>query len=204
MKHFLRYSAEDGVKDDSPLYIFDSGFYKDRRSQSRKKSEDQPNRLLADYEVPEYFSDDLFRLTGERRRPPYRWLVIGGARSGTGWVLFIWEINRQQTYSVRIHTDPLGTSAWNALIKGHKRWCLFPPGTPKAVIDPPMRPYDREAVSWFSTVFPKFQVRDDPNDQRTLGERLGMVQVLQRPGETIFVPGGWAHVVMNLGMLQRF
>ena len=62
-----------------------------------------------------------------------------------------------------------------------------------------MKPYDHEAVSWFSTVFPKFQVRDDPYDNRTLGEKLGMIQVLQRPGETIFVPGGWVHVVMNLG-----
>lgn len=93
----------------------------------------------------------------------------------------------------------MGTSAWNALLRGHKRWALFPPHTPKHIIDPPMKPYDHEAVSWFSTVFPKFQVRDDPNDTRTLGERLGMIQVLQRPGETIFVPGGWAHVVMNLG-----
>lgn len=83
MKHFLHYSNNEGQQDDSPLYIFDSGFYKDRRRKSSKKS-DQPNTLLDDYTVPSYFEDDLFRLTGERRRPPYRWLVIGGGRSGTG------------------------------------------------------------------------------------------------------------------------
>ncbi|KAI8377961.1 uncharacterized protein BYT42DRAFT_572326 [Radiomyces spectabilis] len=205
MKHFLHYCKHEGKRDDSPLYIFDSGFYKDRRKRaqtsssndedddnlarkkqkadSNTKSTSGGNGLMNEYQVPSYFADDLFRWTGERRRPPYRWLVMGGARSGTG-----------------IHTDPLGTSAWNALLKGHKRWCLFPPGTPKHIIDPPMKPYDHEGVSWFTKVFPKFQVRDDLTDNRTLGEKLGMVEVLQRPGETIFVPGGWAHVVINLDM----
>ena len=32
-----------------------------------------------------------------------------------------------------VHLDPLATSAWNTIIRGSKRWVLFPPGTPKRV-----------------------------------------------------------------------
>ncbi|KAF9278507.1 jumonji domain-containing protein 6 [Mortierella alpina] len=259
MKYFLKYAQSDGLKDDSPLYIFDSGFVKRKltpiqkrrisgsssssSSSSEKRSKNSPSKntssssggegavagikrarsrsnsptssfkkvirvfgkrdagstnssratsvdgeatskreeehastLLNDFTVPKYFKDDLFQLAGDRRRPPYRWFVVGGARSGTG-----------------IHIDPLGTSAWNTLTAGHKRWCLFPPGIPKNVYDPPMKPFDREAVSWFHHVYPRFAANDFE-----LGKKYGMIQVIQRPGETMFVPGGWPHIVMNL------
>eukprot|EP00897_Mesotaenium_endlicherianum_P001635 jgi/Mesen1/149/ME1130687C07576 len=85
-------------RDEEPLYIFDEKF-----------GELAPG-LLADYEVPPHFAEDLFEVMGPRR-PPFRWLVAGPARSGASW-----------------HVDPALTCAWNALLVGRKRWALYPPG----------------------------------------------------------------------------
>jgi hypothetical protein len=53
--------------DDSPLYIFDSAFDDDPVSKT----------LLDDFTPPFYFPEDLFKLVGESRRPPYRWFLMG-------------------------------------------------------------------------------------------------------------------------------
>lgn len=74
-------------------------------------------------------------MVGEHRRPPYRWMLIGPKRSGT-----------------TVHIDPLGTSAWNTLIYGRKRWVLFKPELTRAVakgrdlVDKSKGGYDRQCL----------------------------------------------------------
>lgn len=161
LKYFFMYMEEQ--RDDCPLYIFDH--FGDH---PKKKA------LLKEFDVPKYFRDDLFGLVGEDRRPPYRWIVLGPERSGSG-----------------IHIDPLGTSAWNALLYGHKRWAIWPPRVPKTAVGP--KPgIDRGGISWFMHVHPETKKSSWPS---TVGPPI---EFIQRPGETVFIPGGWHHTVLNL------
>lgn len=164
LKYFIDYIKHN--KDDSPLYVFDGNFDGDKVSQS----------LLSDYKVPSYFTDDLFSLVGEDQRPPYRWFLLGPERSGS-----------------TVHLDPLGTSAWNTLISGRKRWVLFPPQTPKSIakgLDVIQKGEDDEAVNYFVDLLPRIREKH--------GTDVEMYELIQCPGETIFVPGGWWHGVLNL------
>ncbi len=164
LKYFLEYMKYN--MDDSPLYIFDGNFDGDKISKS----------LLNDYNVPSYFTDDLFSVVGEDRRPPYRWFLLGPERSGS-----------------TVHVDPLGTSAWNTLISGRKRWVLFPPSTSRNIakgLNVIQKGEDDEAINYFVDMLPRIRAKH--------GHHVEIYELIQNPGETIFVPGGWWHGVLNL------
>uniref|UniRef100_T1J5J7 Jumonji domain-containing protein 4 n=1 Tax=Strigamia maritima TaxID=126957 RepID=T1J5J7_STRMM len=80
------------------------------------------------------------------------------------------------------HADVFRSHSWSANVCGKKRWLLCPPGTEKKLTDSLGNlPYDLEEV--------KTQIP-------------GLIDVLQGPGEIIFVPSNWHHQVYNLARIE--
>lgn len=71
---------------------------------------------------------------------------------------------------------------------------MFPPHIRKSQLHPKfLRTQDTldHAVYWFKDVYP-YIVKN--------AKKLGMIECIQAPGETIFVPGDWWHAVFNIDM----
>jgi len=126
---------------------------------------DEPlkNALLRDYTVPTYLAGeqrDLFRLCHYHPERPS----------------YRWFLVAPAGAGAPGHIDPCGTSAWNASIVGRKRWVLYPPDVaaqlPKTFLPQP-------ALPWFLSTYPSVtQQFPEP------------IEIVQRPGELVFVPAG--------------
>lgn len=151
----------DLVREERPLYLFDPKFA------------DKVPELGVDFEVPVYFREDLFSVLGGER-PDYRWVIIGPAGSGSSF-----------------HVDPNSTSAWNAVIRGSKKWVMFPP----EVVPPGVHPSPDGAevacpvsiIEWFMNFY-----------GATKKWKRRPVECVCKAGEVVFVPNGWWHLVINL------
>ncbi|KAG2520976.1 hypothetical protein JM16_006507 [Phytophthora kernoviae] len=160
--------------DDQPLFVFDKEFAA------------KVPQLAEDYTVPKYFQEDYFALLGEENRPNYRWLIIGPKKSGSGF-----------------HIDPNATNAWNGVIRGSKKWIMFPPGQVPPGIHPSEDGSEVSApvslMEWFVTFYKEVQ---------KLPAHLKPLEGICREGETMFVPHGWWHTVLNIeesvAMTQNF
>ena len=114
------------------------------------------------------------------------------------------------------HVDPSSTAAWNWLLHGEKRWCLFPPNVDAAEIgavasadagmsaerngeggsgggddDDRAKLLANGAGYWWSEHYPRLVSSGS-------GAALGMVECVQQAGEVIYVPEGWWHAVLNV------
>lgn len=160
-------------QEEAPLYFFDKDFIK-------------AIGVSDDYTMPPYFdsntrpSTDLFRVLGENNRPDYRWLILGPKRSGS-----------------MFHIDPNQTHAWNAAIRGRKKWLFYPPGvTPPGV----MVSQDMADVTMpistgeWTLSFWAYHLKELENPD--IAKRP--LECITHPGELIFVPHGWWHMVINL------
>ena len=154
--------------------------------------------LVEGYAVPPLFTPDLLAAACHHTLPK-RWLLVSGEGTGSDW-----------------HVDPLNASAWNTVLSGQKRWALLPPaadGPPGATgFEPVDSRYDyfaaRNKGGWWGITQPYekapssgsslrgyFELLDDPGGA---AGAAGVLQCMLGPGETIFVPSGWWHAVLNL------
>jgi histone arginine demethylase JMJD6 len=122
------------------------------------------------------------------------WWLVGPERSGTC-----------------IHIDPLGTNAWNTLIVGQKRWVLFPPNVRSKIYKGKglvRDDEDDEAIHYFMYILPRIKRKAKSCRDQEDYKNFACYEFTQNPGETVFVPNGWSHAVLNLshtvGITQNF
>ncbi len=142
--------------------------------------------LAADYHVPKYFAPspehptDLFSLLGETARPDYRWIIAGPARSGS---IF--------------HIDPNQTNAWNVSVRGRKKWIFYPPDANPPGVECTWDGGDVvvpiSTGEWLLS-FWKFHVEARNNPDATKRP----LEIILNPGEIMFVPHGYWHMVVNI------
>ena len=72
-----------------------------------------------------------------------------------------------------VHQDPLGTSAWNTSVAGHKRWVMMPPmkGVTKSFVRGEhlrKKGEDDEAIQYFDKILPRLKAAEGPKGSNRL------------------------------------
>jgi hypothetical protein len=141
-----------------------------------------------------YGSQDFLRECHRKNimeMPPHEWILFAATGTGSAW-----------------HVDPLNTSAWNTLLVGQKRWGLHPPSltpplTHSIKNDPDdmggpwgiLQPWVKNTLhpgKWFQNWFDSLRA----NNSKSKSSKIYTCE--QKKGETMFVPSGWWHTVLNL------
>jgi histone arginine demethylase JMJD6 len=171
LNEYQQYCERNGAGDSAPLYVFDPDILKSTFLDG--------THVTDSLSIPPCFSRDFMEcINGSQYRPlPSAWLLVGVTGSGTP-----------------IHDHPL-TVAWNALLVGCKLWCCLPPDVDETLLllnldfqenqefQENQKDFDLSARDWF----------------RQCGELVDTAKIIvQRPGEVVFLPAGWFHVVLNV------
>lgn len=177
LREYQRYAEDSAAGDSAPLYVFDPNILGPTSTFC-----DDGSLVRDAFDTPPCFSRDAAAaVCDEKLRPlPPKWLLVGAVRSGTP-----------------IHDHPT-TVAWNALLVGCKLWCCFPPDVDESALLLNLDcgaeegdDFDLSAVEWFCRAG-----SGDGQGGRQLDERATII--VQRPGEVVFLPIGWFHVVLNV------
>lgn len=127
------------------------------------------------YTVPKYFSSDwLNEYLCENDLDDYRFVYMGPR--GT-WTPF--------------HSDVFSSYSWSANIYGQKKWLLFCKGAEEGLRDKHGNlPYDLSEI----------MIQNLQSEVQTLQAEVKVpyIEVIQEPGDAIFIPSGWHHQVWNL------
>ncbi|KAG2282053.1 hypothetical protein Bca52824_053273 [Brassica carinata] len=157
-------------RDEDPLYVFDD------RVNLYKAFFTSVVRVAGVKIFLKGFNISCKMILDKENRPRYRWLIVGPERSGASW-----------------HVDPALTSAWNTLLFGRKRWALYPPGKVPLGVTVQVNEDDGDvsidtpsSLQWWLDYYPLLADEDKP------------IACTLLPGETIYVPCGWWHCILNL------
>ena len=169
MKTFAAYAAAGGAAERDAAPLY----IFDEGLRTRRFADGSP--MAAEFALPRCFTADTMAASGaagELARPlPPSWLLVGPPGSGTP-----------------IHNHPL-TVGWNTLLCGAKLWVILPPCTDAALLlvgaaNTLTDDEDLSALAWL---------------EHCAGALPPAARVIvQAQGETVFLPAGWWHVVLNL------
>ena len=212
MREYQRYVAEGGDGDAAPLYVFDADAVKDG------------GPLRDGWTTPHCFSHDAQAgVTGSRFRPlPPAWLLVGVARSGTpihnhpstaawvpllsgakAWIVLPPNVAEEELLlgpptdkprrcsSLSLSSGDDDDAAGGSAETTEKGFDLRSSSSSLAgdeaagSVEAAEEGFDLSALRWFGTC-----------TERTLPP--GACVVVQRPGEVVFLPAGWWHVVLNV------
>eukprot|EP00929_Paragymnodinium_shiwhaense_P084051 TRINITY_DN44924_c0_g2_i2.p1 TRINITY_DN44924_c0_g2~~TRINITY_DN44924_c0_g2_i2.p1 ORF type:complete len:757 (-),score=102.71 TRINITY_DN44924_c0_g2_i2:184-2454(-) len=176
LRHYVDYARTNEV--DFPYYCWEREFAEERAV------------WLDKFWQPRHYRDDAYGLTDEARSwfpfCSHRFLIVGGPRTGAV-----------------LHQDPKASGGWNHILFGRKRWVFFPPSVSPADLWQTSGATEESSASegggasyksmpatyWWADHYPRLRER---------AAELGMLEVLQCPGDTLHIPPGWWHAVLNL------